>query len=186
MIARDRRQRWRPRPAGSRAHRRLARHRRRTHRGDRARAGRSGRAPRSSTPRDCYVVPGFIDVHVHGVDGHDTLDGDGAVAHIAASLPRYGVTAFCPTTVACPPRAICAAFLQQVARHGSPPLPDPHACCPHISRATSSTPSTAARSRRQCLRTPAARAGDGDYSGRDILDVISACPPGRRHRDARA
>ena len=37
---------------------------------------------------DCYVAPGFIDVHVHGLHGHDTLDGEGAVAHIAALLPR--------------------------------------------------------------------------------------------------
>src|SRR5437868_14899055 len=52
--------------------------------------------------RGHYIVPGFIDVHVHGVDGVDTLDGDDAVSSIAASLPRYGVTAFCPTTMACP------------------------------------------------------------------------------------
>ena len=62
---------------------------------------------------DCYVVPGFIDVHVHGVEGYDTLDGGDAVAQIAARLPRYGVTAFCPTTVACPPDDL-RAFLQQV------------------------------------------------------------------------
>ncbi len=49
------------------------------------------------------IVPGFIDVHVHGVDGADTLDSRNAVARIAASLPKYGVTAFCPTTVACAP-----------------------------------------------------------------------------------
>ena len=49
-----------------------------------------------------FVVPGFIDVHVHGVDGADVLDGsEDALAKIAAGLPRYGVTAFCPTTVAC-------------------------------------------------------------------------------------
>src|SRR5712691_3532225 len=48
-----------------------------------------------------FIVPGFIDVHVHGVDGTDTLDSRAAVARIAASLPKYGVTAFCPTTVAC-------------------------------------------------------------------------------------
>src|SRR6202035_1078214 len=29
-----------------------------------------------------YIVPGFIDVHVHGVDGVDTLDGGDAVASI--------------------------------------------------------------------------------------------------------
>jgi N-acetylglucosamine-6-phosphate deacetylase len=52
---------------------------------------------------DHIIVPGFIDVHVHGVEGTDTLDSRGAVAKIAAKLPGYGVTAFCPTTVACAP-----------------------------------------------------------------------------------
>src|SRR4030095_5982065 len=52
---------------------------------------------------DCYLVPGFIDVHVHGIGGYDTLDGDDSIARIASRLPQYGVTAFCPTTVACPP-----------------------------------------------------------------------------------
>jgi N-acetylglucosamine-6-phosphate deacetylase len=53
------------------------------------------------------IVPGFIDVHVHGVDGTDVLDapdehdGRDALTKVAASLPKYGVTAFCPTTVAC-------------------------------------------------------------------------------------
>jgi N-acetylglucosamine-6-phosphate deacetylase len=51
--------------------------------------------------RESFVVPGFVDVHVHGIEGHDSLDGADAVAEIAARLPRYGVTAFCPTTVAC-------------------------------------------------------------------------------------
>jgi N-acetylglucosamine-6-phosphate deacetylase len=61
------------------------------------------------------VVPGLIDVHVHGVEGFDTLDGGQAIAEIAARLPRYGVTAFCPTTVACAPDALQAA-LDQVRR----------------------------------------------------------------------
>jgi N-acetylglucosamine-6-phosphate deacetylase len=53
-----------------------------------------------------FVVPGFIDVHVHGVDGSDVLDGGNALANIAAGLPKYGVTAFCPTTVACSAAAL--------------------------------------------------------------------------------
>jgi N-acetylglucosamine-6-phosphate deacetylase len=56
-----------------------------------------------------YIVPGFIDVHVHGVEGLDTLDDSGAassIAGIAERLPRYGVTAFCPTTIACDPIAL--------------------------------------------------------------------------------
>jgi N-acetylglucosamine-6-phosphate deacetylase len=53
-----------------------------------------------------FLVPGFIDVHVHGVDGVDTLDGPDAIAGIARRLPKYGVTAFCPTTVACSPQTL--------------------------------------------------------------------------------
>lgn len=49
------------------------------------------------------IVPGFIDVHVHGIDGTDTHDAGDSIGRIAAALPRYGVTAFCPTTVACSP-----------------------------------------------------------------------------------
>ncbi len=33
-------------------------------------------------------MPGFIDVHVHGVAGVDVLDGDDAVAAVARALPR--------------------------------------------------------------------------------------------------
>jgi len=53
-----------------------------------------------------YVVPGFIDVHVHGVEGIDTLEGGTAIAAIAGRLARYGVTAFCPTSIACDPSTL--------------------------------------------------------------------------------
>jgi len=52
------------------------------------------------------IAPGFIDVHIHGLEGVDTLDGAHAVADISRRLPKYGVTAFCPTTVACGPQAL--------------------------------------------------------------------------------
>ena len=63
------------------------------------------------------IVPGFIDVHVHGVEGVDTLDGASRRRDrgIAARLPRYGVTSFCPTTVACGPEAL-RGVLDQVRR----------------------------------------------------------------------
>jgi N-acetylglucosamine-6-phosphate deacetylase len=47
------------------------------------------------------IVPGFIDVHVHGLLGVDVLDGPDAVAAVARQLPQFGVTAFCPTSIAC-------------------------------------------------------------------------------------
>jgi N-acetylglucosamine-6-phosphate deacetylase len=60
------------------------------------------------------VLPGFVDVHVHGAAGHDVLDGPGAVAAVAAVLPRFGVTAWCPTSVACSPESL-DTFLTEVA-----------------------------------------------------------------------
>ncbi len=63
--------------------------------------------------RGHFVVPGFIDVHVHGVLGVDVMDDASAVRKVARHLPRFGVTAFCPTSVACPPEAL-AAFLAAV------------------------------------------------------------------------
>lgn len=47
-----------------------------------------------------YVMPGFIDIHIHGYMGCDTSDGDrDGLLKIARNLTRNGVTAFCPTTM---------------------------------------------------------------------------------------
>ena len=74
--------------------------------------------------RGHLVVAGFIDVHVHGSGGVDTLDGDDAVATLARKLPKYGVTAFCPTTVACSAGTLtrmlgCVAKLRQAPGGGA-------------------------------------------------------------------
>ena len=79
-------------------------------------------APEGATIIDAsgtVIVPGFIDVHVHGVEGQDTLDGGNVVAEIARKLPRYGVTSFCPTSVACGPDAL-QEFLDDVQRCTAP------------------------------------------------------------------
>jgi N-acetylglucosamine-6-phosphate deacetylase len=51
-----------------------------------------------------YIVsPGFIDVHIHGYGGHDTMEGTKeAISSIAKGLATRGVTSFLPTTVAAP------------------------------------------------------------------------------------
>lgn len=59
------------------------------------------------------IVPGFIDVHVHGVLGVDVMDDPSSVRAVARQLPRFGVTAFCPTSVACSPETL-ASFLAAV------------------------------------------------------------------------
>ncbi len=47
------------------------------------------------------VAPGLIDLHVHGGDGADTMDGSPeGLRTMARFLARHGVTAFVPTTLA--------------------------------------------------------------------------------------
>ena len=49
-----------------------------------------------------YVAPGFVNVHIHGCDGADTMDEDAdALRKIAAFQARTGVTSFLPTTMTC-------------------------------------------------------------------------------------
>ena len=47
-----------------------------------------------------YVSPGFIDIHIHGNMGKDTMDATKeALTTIAKSIVRHGVTSFLPTTM---------------------------------------------------------------------------------------
>jgi len=51
-------------------------------------------------PPNLFVVPGFIDEHIHGSDGFDVMDGKrSSLEKIANALPQDGVTSFCPTTM---------------------------------------------------------------------------------------
>jgi len=61
--------------------------------------------PSSSTVRKIngegyHLIPGFIDTHIHGVDGADVMDGtETGMDTIANSLPREGTTSFLATTM---------------------------------------------------------------------------------------
>jgi N-acetylglucosamine-6-phosphate deacetylase len=51
----------------------------------------------------CTLFPGFIDVHIHGAAGVDTMDADPAGLHrISEFLTSQGVTAWLPTLVPAP------------------------------------------------------------------------------------
>ncbi|MBC7223894.1 MAG: N-acetylglucosamine-6-phosphate deacetylase [Anaerolineae bacterium] len=66
-----------------------------------------------------WVVPGFVDVHIHGAAGHDTMDATReALAGMARFLARHGVTASLPTTVAAATEDILAAVENVAACQG--------------------------------------------------------------------
>jgi N-acetylglucosamine-6-phosphate deacetylase len=67
----------------------------------------------TSTPR---LLPGFVDLHVHGGGGADTMDAGPAVATLARLHARHGTTALLATTLTAPLPEIEAA-LRALAPH---------------------------------------------------------------------
>lgn len=48
----------------------------------------------------CYISPGFIDIHIHGAGGFNTMDGTTeALNEISKSIIVKGTTSFLPTTM---------------------------------------------------------------------------------------
>ena len=123
-----------------------------------------------------FVLPGFVDVHVHGIEGTDVLDGPGSIAEVAAKLPRYGVTAFCPTSVACSPREL-RSLLKQVTTTRESPAEGAAQVLPAHLESNFINPEYHGAQPLVCLRRPplrdAPRAPEHDeYTGREILDAI--------------
>ncbi len=74
-------------------------------------------APAGDAP---LLLPGFVDLHVHGGAGHDVMDGaqsPQAVAEVARCHARHGTTALLATTMTAPMDEIRAAL---------------HALAPHV------------------------------------------------------
>lgn len=142
---------------------------------------RDGSVPAHPGRRDLgghLVVPGFIDVHVHGVEGLDALGPVESIGEIAARLVKYGVTAFCATTVACGPydlervlRATRAARLPQLQMRGARVLPA------HL-ESNFINPDYRGAQPLEPLCAPPLPAGGGDDTAADeILRVIDAYQP---------
>ncbi len=62
------------------------------------------------------LLPGFIDLHVHGGGGFDTMAGGDAIAHIARVHALHGTTSLLATTMTAPHAEIAAA-LQALLPH---------------------------------------------------------------------
>ena len=120
------------------------------------------------------IVPGFIDVHVHGVDGVDSLDAGGAISAIAAKLPRYGVTAFCPTTVACAPGAL-RRVLEEVQHVRQMPAARAARVLPAHLESNFVNPEFRGAQPAACLRSP--RAALQGKSTADLSDPPSSGSP---------
>ena len=130
----------------------------------------SGTSPDALQLSGYYIVPGFIDVHVHGVSNVDALEGGDAVARMAKRLPRHGVTAFCPTSIACTPAALRGMLGSVRAARAAA---DPHSArvLPAHLESNFINPEFKGAQPETCLRTPNT-AREGTFSGAEILEEI--------------
>jgi N-acetylglucosamine-6-phosphate deacetylase len=113
-------------------------------------------------------VPGLVDVHVHGMAGHDVLDGAGAVERVSRILPRFGVTAFCPTSIACSAASL-EVLLAEVGRLRTAGGPRARVIGAHVESSFINQEFRGAQPA-EWVRTPA--------EGSDVLAAI------RHHREA--
>jgi N-acetylglucosamine-6-phosphate deacetylase len=140
---------------------------------------------------DHYIVPGFIDVHVHGIEGTDALDGGTAIVTMAERLPRYGVTAFCPTSLACDPPSL-RRMLTAVRSARTTRPPGGARVLPAHLESNFLNPQFKGAQPLDCLRTPRGQTGvrpgsdrgqtrvkpgSDLWTGEDILKEIAAARP---------
>jgi N-acetylglucosamine-6-phosphate deacetylase len=131
-----------------------------------------------------YIVPGFIDVHLHGVEGTDTLEGPDAIRTIAGRLPKYGVTAFCPTSLACAP-GVLATMLEAVREARTRRAPGGARVLPAHLESNFINPEYKGAQPLECLRLPraappSARSAPGGTSPKSARDSMGTQAGGPR------
>ncbi len=69
-----------------------------------------------------YLSPGFIDIHIHGTNGYDTMDASHeSLEEICKNVLKHGVTSFLPTTMTCSKEDIRNALknIQEIMKKGT-------------------------------------------------------------------
>lgn len=78
------------------------------------------RAPSGSPTYDArgmIVIPGLVDIHIHGAGGHDVMEATPeALEAITSTVARHGTTALVATTVTADPERTCRS-LEGIARY---------------------------------------------------------------------
>ena len=70
----------------------------------------------------CRILPGMIDLHIHGCAGADVSCGDPqAVEAVSRRLAACGVTSFCPTSMTLPEEALARSLRSVAAVMGKEP-----------------------------------------------------------------
>ena len=69
-----------------------------------------------------YLIPGLIDIHIHGAAGADFSDGDlEGLQKMGAYLASQGITSFAPASMSLPYEALAKAYQTAAAYHKNTP-----------------------------------------------------------------
>jgi N-acetylglucosamine-6-phosphate deacetylase len=113
-------------------------------------------------------------VHVHGVEGIDTLDSEDAIRAIAERMPRFGVTAFCPTSIACSPMVLrrLLTAVRQSKRDRGQDSSSARVLPAHL-ESNFINPDFKGAQPLECLRLPRGASPEGEFTGAEILAEIA-------------
>ncbi|MGB0843631.1 MAG: N-acetylglucosamine-6-phosphate deacetylase, partial [Alphaproteobacteria bacterium] len=86
-----------------------------------------------AVPADApYIIPGFVDLHVHGGGGFDCMRGEADVRGMAKFHARNGTVALCPTTITAPIDEIETALNGISASVGNPTVDEAEVLGAHL------------------------------------------------------
>lgn len=111
-----------------------------------------------------YVLPGFVDIHIHGFAGRDCMEGEDAVRAMSRGLAGQGVAAFVPTTMSAPPDETRAA-LAGIGAVMNRPEPAGAAVLGAHMEAPFLSPAYSGAQRAECMQRPSPEAYDALTQG---------------------
>ncbi len=122
-----------------------------------------------------YVLPGFVDIHIHAFGGADCMRGEADVRRMSEGLLQTGVAAFVPTTMSAFPKATHEALegIQNVkdhpCAHGAAVL-GAHMEAPFLA------PKYKGAQLGECLQLPTVEAYDEMTHGLDCVKMMTLAP----------
>ncbi len=122
-----------------------------------------------------YVLPGFVDIHIHAFGGADCMRSEDDVRRMSDGLLKTGVAAFVPTTVSAFPEETYQALkgVQAV-------MDEPQACGAAVLGAHMEAPFLEVKykgaQRGECLIPPSVEAYDGMVRGLNCVKMLTLAP----------
>lgn len=134
---------------------------------------RPGEAVRSAA--GMYVLPGFVDIHIHAFGGADCMRGENDVRRMSEGLIDTGVAAFVPTTMSAFPKETHAALSGIQAVKDRPCARGAAVLGAHM-EAPFLAPKYKGAQLGECLRLPTAEAYEEMTHGLDCVKMMTLAP----------